>query len=138
MERTNSRTRGNSRGREVGRVERRICSHAITVSLMLASIFILLNANAVAKGLLLGTLFSIANFLLLSMSIPMTLGKARVRAGLIALGSLLLRYGLLSIPMIVGLKYAAFSFVAVVAGIFSIQIITMFEYVLIRPMQEGN
>ncbi len=105
---------------------------------MLASIFILLNANAVAKGLLLGTLFSIANFLLLSMSIPMTLGKARVRAGLIALGSLLLRYGLLSIPMIVGLKYAAFSFVAVVAGIFSIQIITMFEYVLIRPMQEGN
>ena len=138
MERTTSRTKGNSGGREVGRVQRRICSHAITISLMLASIFVLTNANALAKGLLLGTLFSIANFLLLGMSLPLTLGKTRVRAGLIALGSLLLRYGLLSIPMVVGLKSAAFSFLAVVAGIFSIQVITMFEYLLIRPLQEGS
>ena len=105
---------------------------------MLASVFILTNANAVAKGLLLGTLFSIANFILLGVSIPMTLGKARARAGVIALMSLLLRYGLLSIPMVVGLKSAAFSFVAVVAGIFSIQIVTMLEYLLIRPIQDGS
>ena len=138
MERTTSRTKGNSGGREVARVQRRICSRAITISLMLASIFVLTNANALAKGLLLGTLFSIANFLLLGMSLPMTLGKTRVRAGLIALGSLSLRYGLLSIPMVVGLKSAAFSFFAVVAGIFSIQVITMFEYLLIRPLREGS
>ena len=138
MEETNSRTKRNSASKEVGRAQRRICSHAIVVSLMLASVFILTNANAVAKGLLLGTLFSIANFILLGVSIPMTLGKARVRAGFIALMSLLLRYGLLSIPLVVGLKSAAFSFVAVVAGIFSIQIVTMLEYLLIRPLQDGS
>ena len=138
MEETNSRTKRNSASKEVGRAQRRICSHAIVVSLMLASVLILTNANAVAKGLLLGTLFSIANFILLGVSIPMTLGKARARAGVIALMSLLLRYGLLSIPMVVGLKSAAFSFVAVVAGIFSIQIVTMLEYLLIRPIQDGS
>ena len=131
-------TKGSSNTKEAGRAQRRICSHAIVASLVVASVFILANANAVAKGLLLGTLFSIANFILLSMSIPMTLGKARIRAGFIALTSLLLRYGLLSIPMVVGLTTDKFSFVAVVVGIFSIQIVTMLEYLVIRPIQDGS
>ena len=130
--------KGTSGVKEAGRAQRRICSHAIVASLVVASVFILANADAVAKGLLLGTLFSIANFLLLGMSIPMTLGKTRVRASLVALTSLLLRYGLLSIPMVVGVRSDAFSFVAVVAGIFSIQIVTMIEYLVIRPIQDGN
>ena len=138
MEGTNLTTKGSSGTEEAGRTQRRICSHAIVASLVVASVFILANANAVAKGLLLGTLFSIANFILLGMSIPMTLGKARFRAGFIALTSLLLRYGLLSIPMVVGLTSDAFSFVAAVVGIFAIQIVTMLEYLVIRPIQDGR
>jgi hypothetical protein len=40
--------------------------------------------------------------------------------------------------MVIGLKSAAFSFVAVVGGIFSIQVITMLEHFFIRPIRNGR
>jgi len=97
-----------------------------------------MNQNAIAKGLLLGTLFSIANFILLGMSVPLPIGKTRVRASFITLTSLLIRFALLAIPMVVGMKSAAFSFGAVVVGVFSIQIVTLVEYLVVRPIQDGK
>jgi hypothetical protein len=108
------------------------------VSLGAASGLIIMGQNAIAKGLLLGTLFSIANFVLLGMTVPLTNGKTRTRASFMTLASLLIRFALLAIPMVVGMKSAAFSFGAVVVGVFSIQIITLVEYLVVRPMQEGK
>lgn len=107
-------------------------------TLIVAVIFILINKNPIAKGLILGTLFSIVNFFLLGKSIPMTLGRSRYKAGLIGLASILSRYILLAIPIIVGLKYDSYNFIAAVAGIFSIQIVTMMEYLVIRPIVDGK
>jgi hypothetical protein len=103
-----------------------------------ASGLIIMNQNAMAKGLLLGTLFGIANFILLGMTVPLTIGKTRTRASFMSLTSLLVRFALLTIPMVVGMKSAAFSFGAVVVGVFSIQIITLVEYLVVRPMQAGK
>jgi len=111
---------------------------AMLFTLIVAVIFILINENSIAKGLILGTLFSIMNFFLLGKSIPMTLGRSRYKAGLIGLASILSRYILLAIPIIVGLKYDSYDFIGVVAGIFSIQIVTMVEYLVIRPILDGK
>ncbi len=136
MEEKNAAIKVNSAQREIARVQKRICSLAIMVNLVAASGLIIMNQNAIAKGLLLGTLFGIANFVLLGMSAPLTIGKTRVRASFITLTSLLIRFALLAIPMVVGLKSTAFSFGAVVLGVFSIQIITLVEYLVVRTIQD--
>ena len=119
---------------EVKRVQKRLCSRAIWSALIIAIVFICIHENAWAKGLLLGTLFSITNFILLGKTIPITLGHSRSRSGLIGFASILIRFSLLAIPMVVAIKSSSFDFVAVVAGIFSVQIVTLVDFIIIRPV----
>lgn len=126
------------RDNEFSQIQRRISSWAITSSLVLAVLFMFIHEKPIAKGLLLGTCFSIINFLLLGRSIPMTLGKSRSKAGLIGLISILSRYMVLAIPMIVAIKSVSFNFVAVVVGIFAVQIVTLIDYIVIRPILNGE
>jgi len=103
-------------------------------ALIIAIVFICINENALAKGLLLGALFSITNFALLGQTIPMTLGRSRSRTRFIGLASILVRFSLLTIPLVVAIKSSSFDFVAVVVGIFSIQIVTLVDHIIIRPV----
>jgi ATP synthase protein I len=123
---------------EVKRFQGRLCSRAMWSALIIAIVFICIHENALAKGLLLGTLFSITNFALLGKTIPMTLRPSRFRAGLIGFASISVRLSLLSIPMVVAIKSSSFDFVAVVIGIFSVQIVTLVEYIIIRPVMKGE
>jgi hypothetical protein len=59
-------------------------------------------------------------------------------ASFIGLGSMLFRYILLAIPLVVAIKSASFDFVAVVGGIFAVQIVTLLDYIVIRPPLDGN
>ena len=124
--------------KELGRVQKKICSWSMTSALIVAVFFMLVHERAIAKGLLLGTCFSIINFILMGRSIPMTLGQSRAMAGLIGLISILSRYVVLAIPMIMAIKMASFNFVAVVVGIFAVQIITLVDHILIRPVLDGK
>lgn len=119
---------------DVGQLQRRICSITLKLALVLAVFFLIIQENSIAKGLVLGTLCSIINFLLLGISVPMTLGYTRYRAGFIGLVSILARYVLLAIPLIIGIKFESFNFGAVVIGVFAVQIVTLIEHLVIRPM----
>jgi hypothetical protein len=123
---------------EFKQIQTKICSWAILSTLVLAIFFMVIHEKAIGKGLLLGACFSVINFLLLGKSIPMTLGKSRSKAGLIGLGSILSRYVVLAIPMIVAIKSVSFNFVAVVVGIFAVQIVTLVGFVVIKPILEGK
>lgn len=123
---------------ELKQAQKRICSWALSSALVFALLFLFLHEKAVAKGLVLGTLFSIVNFLLLGKSIPLLLGRSRRSASAIGLGSTLARYALLAIPMVVALKTVSFDFVAVVIGIFAVQIVTLIDFVFIRPLLAGK
>ena len=123
---------------EIGHYQKKICSLALTSAVFVALFFLLIHEKTLAKGLVLGTVFSIANFLLMGISIPMTIGKSRYRAGSIGLASIFVRYILLAIPLVVGIKSNSFNFVAVVVGIFAIQIVTLLEHLLIRPILSGK
>jgi predicted lysophospholipase L1 biosynthesis ABC-type transport system permease subunit len=117
---------------EVAREQKRISSRAMVCALILGGLLFLLGERAVAKGLVLGTCFSILNFYLLGKSIPMALGRTRRTAGFIGLGSLLVRYGVLAVPLVVAVQSASFNFVAAAVGIFAVQIATLFDYIVLR------
>ena len=123
--------------KEVSEVKKKICIKALVLTLVASIFFILLNERPIVKGLALGSLFSIINFLLLGESIPLALGKTRMKAGMIGLASILVRFSVLAFPLWVGLKSPSFNFAAVVAGIFSIQVVTLVEYLIIRPIFDG-
>jgi len=118
---------------EVTQVQKRISSRAMLCALFLGAVLFLLNEKAVAKGLVLGTCFSILNFYLLGKSIPMALGQTRRVASFIGFGSLFFRYIVLAIPLVVAIKSASFNLVAVVIGIFAVQIVTLADYIVIKP-----
>jgi hypothetical protein len=118
---------------EVAQEQKRISSRAMVCALFFGGLLFLLGERAVAKGLVLGTCFSILNFYLLGKSIPMALGRTRRMASFIGLGSLLFRYLVLAIPLVVAIKSASFNFVAAAIGIFAVQIVTLTDYVVIKP-----
>ena len=83
---------------------------------------------------MIGVCFSIINFVLMGVSISMTLGCSRARSRLTAFGSIFVRYIILAIPIIVAIKSSSFNLVSTIIGIFSIQITTLFYYVIVRPV----
>ena len=113
---------------------KKICIWSITYSTAIAVICFLLQQTAFAKGLVLGAVFSVFNFILLGQTLPMTLFKSRAKAGMIGVSSILGRYVLLAVPLIIGIKLPSFNVVAVVIGVFAIQITTLVSFFLIGPL----
>ena len=83
--------------------------------------------------LVLGALFSIVNFVIMGLLLPMTRGRSRRMASAAALLSILFRYGILAIPLVVAVKSTAFNFIAVVVGIFAAQLVAVVDHTLIKP-----
>ena len=121
----------NSQG-GINRVQKRFCSWAMTVAIFVAIGFIVCGEKAMAKGLIMGTFFSVFNFILMGRSISIILGKSRIKARFIGLASILSRFLLLAIPLIIAIKSVYFDFLSVIIGIFAVQIIIFFYYVILR------
>ena len=117
---------------------KKIWTWSITYATVIAVICLLFQQTAFAKGLVLGAVFSVINFILLGQTVPMTLFKSRAKAGMIGFSSILGRYVLLAVPLIIGIKLPSFNFVAVVIGVFAIQITTLVSYFLIGPLLRGR
>jgi len=115
-------------------VQWRLCSAAITGAVVVALGFMIFGQRAVAKGLVLGTCFSMVNFFFLGRFAPLALGRSRPLATMVGLGSIFLRYAILAVPMIAAVKLPSLNFAAVVVGIFAVQIVTLFEYLLVKPI----
>lgn len=90
---------------------------------------ILLGYKPIAKGLILGTLFSVVNFVLMGETLPWRLGASQTKATVIAMLSILLRYALLGIPIFVGVKFSEFNLPAAVIGVFLVQIVLLGEHI---------
>jgi len=57
--------------------QKKYCSRAMLAAIFVGLVFILMGQNAVGKGLILGTFFSIINFILMGEAIPLKAGKSR-------------------------------------------------------------
>jgi drug/metabolite transporter superfamily protein YnfA len=112
----------------IRQTEKKYCSRAMTFAIAGALLFILAGYKPVGKGLVLGAVFSVINFIVMGETLPMRMGKSKPRTFLASLGSIFLRYGLIAVPLIVGIKMEQFDVIGVVVGIFSVQLMIFSEH----------
>jgi hypothetical protein len=110
---------------------------ALTLATIIGLFFILLGHKSMGKGLVMGTVFSVLNFILMGQSIALKLGRSKAKTFSIVLGSIFFRYLLLAIPLIVAIRFEQFHIVAAALGIFMIQLVILADHIrtLIPPVR---
>jgi hypothetical protein len=116
-----------SKATPLRQMQKRIGARALTIAILLAVVTILSGYKELGKGLVLGTLFSILNFILMAEFLPRRLSVERRRAGFLAFGSILLRYALLASPLILAAKSTAFSFATTAVGLFMVPLVALID-----------
>lgn len=113
---------------QIRQTQKKYCSAAIAVAIFAGLLFILAGQKPIGKALILGTVFSIVNFILIGETLPLRIGKAKGKTFFISLGSIYFRYIILAIPLIMAIKLEQFNLFAVIFGIFLIQIVIMADH----------
>lgn len=93
-------------------------------------LLILAGHQPIGKGLVLGSIFSVINFVLMGETLSMRLAKSKGKAFSLALGSIFFRYVLLAVPMVVAIKFEQFNIFATILGVFMIQLIILGDHVI--------
>jgi hypothetical protein len=114
----------------IRQIQKKYCSKAMTTAIVAGVVLLLAGQNALAKGLVLGTVFSIFNFIMMGETLPLKLGKSNRMAFFWSLLSLLLRYAFMAIPLVMAIKYRQFNLIAVICGIFLVQVMILAETLL--------
>ncbi len=109
-------------------LQKKLCSQAMLVAVLGGGVLIVVGEKAVGKGLILGTLFSVLNFVLMAQFLPRsTAAGSAARAGAAAMGSILLRFALLAVPLILSLRMDSIHFIGVVVGLFMVQLSILYD-----------
>ena len=116
----------------VSQTQKKYGSRAMVAAIILAFILILAGLKPVGKGLILGTIFSVVNFVLIGQTLPLRLSQTRRKAFFLSLGSIFLRYAILAVPLIVAIKFDQFDLPATIFGIFMIQLVILADHLLNR------
>jgi len=124
----------------VRETQKKYCSRAMASAILTGLVFILAGQQPIGKGLILGTLFSVLNFVLMGETLPLQLSSSRKGASLRSLVYILLRYFLMAIPLVLALKLEQFNLPAVVVGLFLVQILILGEQLvsLLWPHRRGQ
>lgn len=123
---------------EIVQFQKRVCRWAMFFSILVAVVLLFLGQKAIAKGLVLGTVFSVINFVLLGRSLPKIIGRSQKGSAFVGMVSIMSRYVLLAVPLIIAVKSASFDFIATVVGIFSVQIAVLVDHFLKKSKVEGG
>ncbi len=108
--------------------QKKYCSRAITVAIFVGFFLILAGQKPLGKGLILGSVFSVVNFILIGETLPLRKGQSKKRTFFLSIGSILLRYFFLAVPLIMAIKLEQFNLFAVIFGIFTIQLVIFTDY----------
>ncbi|MBW2430768.1 MAG: ATP synthase subunit I [Deltaproteobacteria bacterium] len=114
----------------VSQTQKKYGSRAMIVSIIAAFILILSGLKPVGKGLILGTIFSVINFVLIGQTLPWRLSQTKRKTFFLSLGSNIFRYALLAVPLILAIKFEQFDLPAAIFGIFMIQFVILADYLL--------
>lgn len=117
---------------EVRNIQKKYCSQTMLMAICVAVIFILLGHKSIGKGFLLSSIFSVINFMLMAQFSPMKLNKSRFKANSVALLSVILRYAILAVPLIISIKMSSLNFFAVVVGLFAVQLVIVLDQVILK------
>ena len=113
----------------VKQTQKKYGSRAIWIAIAIGLCFVLAGQKEVGKGLILGTVFSVINFILIGQTLPLRLGKSKRKTFLLSLGSIIFRYVFLAVPIVVAVKFEQFDLVAAIVGIFMIQLVILADHI---------
>ena len=115
---------------QIRQTQKKYCSLAITLAIFTGVSFFFFGLKPIGKGLILGTIFSIVNFVLMGESLSMKLGKSKNKTVGLSLLSIFLRYGLMAIPIAAAIKLERFNLAATVCGLFMVQLVILTDSIL--------
>lgn len=112
---------------QIRKTAKKYSSAALTLAVCTALILILAGMKPAGKGLILGTVFSIINFIVMGETLPGKLAGTRRRASIYSGIVLLARYAILAVPLVLALKLQTLNIAATIVGLFMIQIVILAE-----------
>ena len=112
----------------IRRTQKKYGSRALAIAVIIGFGTFLIGQNALGKGLILGTLFSVVNFILMGETLPLKLGRSSKTTFFISLFSMLLRYLLLAVPLVIAVKYKQFHILSAIIGVFMVQIVIVADH----------
>jgi hypothetical protein len=113
-------------------------SLAVTAAIFIGLVMILAGHKPVGKGLILGSLFSVINFVLMGETLPVKMGKSKQKAFIFSLGSILFRYLLMAIPLFLAIKMEQFSLIASICGLFMVQLMILADHLIVAIFSGYN
>ncbi len=115
--------------KEIREAQKKYCSLSLVTAIIVGFFLIIAGQSTVGKGLILGTLFSSINFALMGEVLPHKVGKSRGKTYLVAVGSIISRYLLLAVPIVLCIRSPErFNLFAVIIGIFMVQLVILLDY----------
>jgi len=114
----------------VKQTQKKYGSRAMVVAIVAGFIFIMAGHKPIGKGLVLGAIFSVINFVLIGQTLPMRLSHSKRKTFALSLGSIVFRFALLALPLILAVKYQQFNLPATIGGIFMIQAVILADYLV--------
>ncbi|MCP4686733.1 MAG: hypothetical protein GY859_01710, partial [Desulfobacterales bacterium] len=84
--------------------------------------------------------FSVINFILMAETLPLKLGRSRRRSSVFSLISILVRFGVMAIPLVAAIKYDQFNLFAVIPGLFMIQAVILADQLMkaLKPARSSQ
>ena len=121
---------------QIKNIQKKYCTQAMFYAIAVAVILIIIGEKTVGKGLVLGSLFSVINFIILGRSLPAKLLKAhsKQKARTLAFSSILLRFSILTIPLVISMKVEAVHFIGVAIGLFMVQLTMLFDELILNRL----
>lgn len=113
----------------IRQTQKKYGSRAMAVGICVALILILAGYRALGKGLMLGAVFSVINFVLIGETLPLSIGKSRKQVTAYSLGSIIFRYAILAFPLVIAATRESFHFAATAVGIFMVPLVILSEHV---------
>jgi len=114
----------------VKQAQKKYGSRAMVIAIVAGFIFILAGYKPIGKGLVLGTIFSVINFVLIGQTLPLRLSQSKRKTFALSLGSIVFRFALLAIPLILAIEYKQFNLPATIGGLFMIQLVILADYLV--------
>ncbi len=114
----------------VKQTQKKYGSRAVWIAIIIGLCFFLAGQKSVGKGLILGTIFSVANFILIGKTLPLRIGKSKRKTFFLSLGSIFFRYALMALPILVAVKFEQFNLVAAIVGLFMIQFVILADHLV--------
>ncbi len=123
----------------VRQTQKKYCSRALIAAVIIGFVFILAAQKPIAKGLIIGTFASILNFILIGETLPRRiLQTSKKKSFILSMGSILIRFTLMALPMVIAIKSEEFNLFAVVTGVFMVQMMILIDHISSLTFSTGQ